>query len=223
MNGDEPAHRYRLVVFDFDGTLADTYDWFASVINDVADRYNFRRAQEHEAELLRGMDARGVMSHLGIPSWKLPFIARHMHRLAARDVASIRLFPGIEAMLVELDAAGFVLAVVSSNTEDNIRKVLGPALAGRFRHYACGASVFGKAKRLRAVMKAARVRPSETLAIGDEIRDGDAAERAGCDYASVSWGYTRAEALAARKPIVVFEMPIEIAALLNEKPAPLRV
>ncbi|GLS43680.1 HAD hydrolase-like protein [Methylobacterium brachythecii] len=212
---DESAHRYRLVVFDFDGTLADTYDWFASVINDVADRYHFRRAEEHEAELLRGMDARGVMRHLGISSWKLPFIARHMHRLAARDVATIRLFPGIDDLLIELEAAGFVLAVVSSNTEANIRYVLGPALATRFQHFACGASVFGKAKRLRAVMKAAGVAPSETLAIGDEIRDGDAARQAGCAHAAVSWGYNRAEALAARRPVAVFQTPKEIGVFLG--------
>ncbi|GEP11542.1 HAD hydrolase-like protein [Methylobacterium gnaphalii] len=217
MGGDEPARRYRLVVFDFDGTLADTYDWFAGVINGVADRYNFRRAEEHEAELLRGMDARGVMRHLGIPSWKLPFISRHMHQLAARDVASIRLFPGIEAMLSGLQIDGFTLAVVSSNTERNIRTVLGPALAARFQHYACGASVFGKAKRLRTVMKAAGIPAPQTLAIGDEIRDCDAAEAAGCAYAAVSWGYTRADALAARRPVAVFEAPAQIRTFLTQR------
>ncbi|GEO98705.1 HAD hydrolase-like protein [Methylobacterium haplocladii] len=213
----EPTHNYRLVVFDFDGTLADTYDWFASVINDVADRYRFRRVEAHEAETLRGMDARGVIRHLGIPAWKLPLISRHMHKLAARDAASIRLFVGVEAMIAELDAAGLTLAVVSSNTESNIRKVLGPALAARFRHYACGASVFGKAKRLRVVMKAAGAAPSETIAIGDEIRDGDAAEQAGCAYAAVAWGYTRADALAARRPVIVFDTPGEIATYLGTR------
>jgi phosphoglycolate phosphatase len=212
---DEAADTYRLVVFDFDGTLADTFDWFAGVINDVSDRYRFRKVAAHEVETLRAMDARGVIRHLEIPAWKLPLISRHMHRLAARDAASIHLFAGVEAMIAELASAGFVLAVVSSNTEANIRSVLGPTLAARFRHYACGASVFGKAKRLRAVMKAAGVAPSQTLAIGDEIRDGDAAEQAGCAYAAVAWGYTRADALASRRPVAVFEMPIEIAAFLG--------
>lgn len=211
---DEPSQTYRLVVFDFDGTLADTYDWFASVLNDVADRYRFRRIEAHEAETLRGMDARGVIRHLGIPAWKLPLISRHMHRLAARDAASLRLFGGVEAMLVELETAGLVLAVVSSNSETNIRAVLGPSLASRFRHYACGASVFGKARKLRAVMKAAGAAPNETIAIGDEIRDADAAEQAGCAFAGVGWGYTRADALAARRPVVVFAAPRDISAYL---------
>lgn len=213
--GDEPPPPCRLVVFDFDGTLADTYDWFAGVINGVADRYRFRRVEAHEAETLRGMDARAVIRHLGIPAWKLPLISRHMHRLAARDVAAIRLFPGVEAMVADLEAAGFILAVVSSNTEANIRNVLGPELAARFRYYACGASVFGKARRLRTVMKAAGVAPSDVLAIGDEIRDGDAAAQAGCVFAAVSWGYTRPNALAARGVVALFETPREIAASLT--------
>ncbi len=39
---------YRLVVFDFDGTLADSFPWFARVINDVADRYRFARIAPDE-------------------------------------------------------------------------------------------------------------------------------------------------------------------------------
>ena len=207
--------RYRLIVLDFDGTLADTYDWFAGVINDVADRYRFRRVAAHEAEALRGMDARAVIRHLGIPGWKLPLISRHLHRLAARDIEAVRLFPGIEPMLAELHAAGLVLAVVSSNTEGNVRHGLGPRLAARVGHYACGASVFGKAKRLRAVTKAAGVRPDRVLAIGDEIRDHEAADEAGCAFAAVAWGYTRAEALAAREPTRVFRTPQDITAFLT--------
>ncbi|MET0259074.1 MAG: HAD hydrolase-like protein [Methylobacterium sp.] len=220
---DEPACPYRLVVFDFDGTLADSYGWFVGVINDVAARYRFRRVEAYEADMLRGMDARGIVRHLGIPAWKLPLIARHMHRLAARDAEAIGLFPGIDAMLAELGAAGFVLAVVSSNTEANIRTILGGPLAARFDHYACGASVFGKAKRLRAVMKAAGVAPHETVAIGDEIRDGDAAAQAGCDYAAVAWGYTRVDALAARQPVAVFAHPGDIAAYLGTRRRPAEI
>ena len=125
----DPAPRpspdgYRLVIFDFDGTLADTYDWFASVINGVADRYNFRRVELHEVETVRRMSARAAIKHVGIPFWKLPFISRHMRELATRDIDAVRLFPGVEAMLIELDRRGIILAGVSSNSEDNVRRAL---------------------------------------------------------------------------------------------------
>jgi phosphoglycolate phosphatase len=206
--------RYRLVAFDFDGTLADSFPWFTSVINDVADRYRFRRIAAHETHALRGMDARGIVRHLGIAAWKLPFITRHMHRLATRDIAAIPPFPGIPAMLADLDAAGLRLAILSSNRESNIRRALGPVSAGRFHTYACGASLFGKGKRLRALIRGAGLAASEVLYVGDEIRDHAAATEAGCDFAAVAWGYTRADALAAGRPAWLFRAPEEIAQTL---------
>ena len=209
--------RYRLVAFDFDGTLADTFPWFASVLNDVADRYRFRRVSADEAEALRGLDARAVIRQLGIPHWQFPLITRHMQRLARRNIHGLRLFPQAGAMLAELDRAGVVLALVSSNAEDIVRGVLGPE-AARIRHYACGASLFGKARRLRRVMRAAGLPGAAVLAVGDEIRDGEAAREAGCAFAAVGWGYTRASALAAWGAEPVFGAPGEILRYLLPEP-----
>ena len=205
---------YRLVVFDFDGTLADSFPWFSSVINDVADRYRFRRVAPHETDALRGMDARAIVRHLGIPAWKLPCLSRHMHRLAARDIGRIPLFPGIPDLLATLDGAGLRLGIASSNAETNIRTALGPA-AAHVRHFACGASLFGKARRLGALIRDAGFAPSETLYIGDEIRDHIAAREAGCAFAAVTWGYTRADALAAEGPAHLFDAPGSLSALLR--------
>lgn len=207
------AAPYRLVVFDFDGTLADSFPWFADVINDVADRYRFARIAPHETETLRGLDAAGIVRHLGIAPWKLPFISRHMHRLAARDIGRIPLFPGIPALLADLDAAGLPLAIASSNTRANIEAVLGTE-ARRFRHFACGASLFGKGKRLRALIREAGFAPQAVLYVGDEIRDHDAARAAGCAFAAVAWGYTRVEALRATDPALIISDPGALAAAL---------
>lgn len=210
----------RLVVFDFDGTLADSFPWFADVINGVADRYRFARIAPHETEALRGLDAAGIVRHLGIAPWKLPFISRHMHRLAARDIGRIPLFPGVPAMLADLEATGLTLAIASSNTRPNIEAVLGTE-ARRFRHFACGASLFGKGKRLRALIRDAGFEPQAVLYVGDEIRDHDAAREAGCDFAAVAWGYTRADALLATDPALMVPDPGALAAAVTAfRPAP---
>jgi len=75
--------RYKLVIFDFDGTLVDSFPWFVQVLNDVADRYRFRRVDPHQAEALRGQSAREMIRYLGIPAWKMPLIARHMRKRKA--------------------------------------------------------------------------------------------------------------------------------------------
>ena len=84
-----PAPPYALAAFDFDGTLADSFPWFAGVLNGVADRYGFRCTRPGEAEGLRGLEAGAILDHLGVARWKLPFIARHMRRLAARDADAL--------------------------------------------------------------------------------------------------------------------------------------
>ncbi|AWN50248.1 HAD family hydrolase [Methylobacterium terrae] len=212
--GRDGAPPYRLVILDFDGTLADTFPWFTRVLPAVADRYGFRRPVPEEVEALRALDARGVMRRLGVPGWKLPLIARHMHGLAARDAAELAPFPGIPALLARLRAGGIGLALVSSNREDVVRRVLGPHSAGLIDAYACGTSVFGKARRFRAVLRASGLPSADVLCLGDELRDHAAATRAGLAFGAVTWGYTRAPALAAAGPAHLFATPEAVAAAL---------
>ena len=203
---------YKLIIFDFDGTLADTFPWFTAVLNDVAERYRFRRIEAHEVEALRGYSARQLIAHLGIPAWKLPFIARHMRRLATDDGDPVPVFPGTDAMLRELRQAGFGLALVSSNTERNIRRAFGPEMAALFSHYACGAGLFGKASKFRQIAKRVGVEHTQCLCIGDEIRDFEAARDAGMDFGAVGWGFTSEAALQALGPTLLFRHPDDIVA-----------
>ena len=206
------AVRYRLVIFDSDGTLVDSFPWFRGVINDVADRFSFPRLDNAKIEMLRSAGAREVLQELGVPRWKLPLIVRHMRRLKARDADGAGLFPGVPAMLNRLKQSGVTLAVVSSDTEDNVRRMLGPLNAGLLDAYACGAPVFGKPGRMRRLIRRGGFRPADVIAIGDEIRDIAAARSVGIDFGAVSWGYTRPAALIAQGPAIVFAAMEEIAA-----------
>src|SRR5919109_460138 len=142
---------YRLALFDFDGTLADSQDWFLAIFDQVADRFGYRRLKPGDRERLRGLETKAILHDLGVPPWKLPMIAKHVRELASRDIDQIRLFPGAAEMLAELKAGGVQAAVVSSNDEGNVRRVLGAA-AGLIAHFACGASLFGKAGKIRGVL-----------------------------------------------------------------------
>ena len=83
--------KYRLAIFDFDGTLADSLPWFRSVFNSVATRYGFRALDDAEFEELRGMGNREIIRRVGVPLWKIPLIAAHMKRLMAEDIDGIAL------------------------------------------------------------------------------------------------------------------------------------
>jgi phosphoglycolate phosphatase len=206
---------YELAIFDFDGTLADSFPWFLRVINSVADRYGFRRIDENDVETLRDYTARQMIGHLDLPAWKLPLVARHMRCLAARHADQIPLFEGAGRMLRRLSDGGLTLAVVTPNSEANVRRVLGPENAALIDHYACGASVFGKAAKLRTVLKASGLAGRRAICIGDEIRDHEVAVRAGTAFGAVAWGYTRPDALLAHTPTIMFETMDEIARRLT--------
>ena len=71
-----PPMPYRLAIFDFDGTLADSFPFFVSVFNQIADQHGFRRVDAHEAHALRHHDTRAIMRHVGMAAWKLPLASR---------------------------------------------------------------------------------------------------------------------------------------------------
>lgn len=190
--------RPQLVIFDFDGTLADSAPWFAGELNRVARRFRFREVDEPEREQLRRMDTRSVLRSLGIPDWKVPFIARHLRQRVAEDAASIPLFPGAPELLARL-AAQAPLAIASSNSEENIRHILGDS-ARHIARYACGASLFGKARQFRRLIRESRADPGAVLCVGDELRDIEAARAAGARSIAVTWGYAARDLLAGGRP-----------------------
>ncbi|WFU68466.1 HAD family hydrolase [Bradyrhizobium sp. CB2312] len=204
---------YTLAIFDLDGTLVDSFPWFLRTINDVADRFGFRRVRDEDIEGLRHASSREILSRLEVPLWKLPAIARHARRLKAEAAAEIPLFPGVEAMLRTLIENGVQLALVTSDSEANAREKLGDA-AALFAHYDCAASLFGKPAKFRRVIRRAGVEPGRVIAIGDEVRDIEAARAVGITCGAVNWGYAAPAALRAHGPDYTFERMDEIASAL---------
>ena len=201
---------YSLAIFDLDGTLVDSFPWFLRTINDVADRFGFRRVADEDVEELRHASTREILSRLKVPLWKLPAIARHARRLKAEAVAEISLFSGVEAMLRTLADNGVQLALVSSDSEANARRKL-DGTAALFSHFDCAASVFGKPAKFRRVIWRAGVTPADVISIGDEVRDIEAARDVRIACGAVSWGYAAPAALQALAPDHMFAQMEEIA------------
>lgn len=200
----------KLVIFDFDGTLSDSGDWFLSVVDDVARMFRFRTVKPEDLDMLRHRSSREVIEYLGISRWKLPFLAWYVRRLVGRNVGQINLFPGTPNLLAQLKATGVRLALVTSNSEDNARRILGPENADLIEYFAGGSSLFGKAPKFRKLLRRLGVAANEALAIGDETRDVDAAREVGMRAGSVLWGYNSEEMLTKLKPDALFREPQDI-------------
>jgi phosphoglycolate phosphatase len=205
---------YRLVVFDSDGTLADSLPWFASAFNQFAERHGFKPVSEAEHAELRRLSGREMLQRLHIPIWKVPALVTDMRRLMAQHIHEFKLFEGVEESLRQLTAAGVTLGIVSSNSEQNVRHILGPANAALIQHFACGASMFGKAPKLRALLKASGHAARDAIYLGDEHRDAEAAHKVGMAYGAVTWGQHDLETL---RPLAaeVFLRPSEMGEKLR--------
>ena len=179
-------------------------------LNGVADEFKFRRVADNEIGELRRCGPRELLARLEVPLWKVPEIARHMRRLKTQHVQDIPLFSGAREMLLTLAKKNLTLALVSSDHEANVRRQLGAQTAALFAYFDCGASLFGKAAKFKRVTKRSGVAPAETIAIGDEIRDIEAARSAGIACGLVSWGYADPSALRSHSPDFMFETMAEI-------------
>jgi len=194
----------KLVIFDFDGTLADTYGWFLSILDDAIARFRLYKPAPDEVEAMRGLSARQVMTRMKVRPWKLPAIVRHTRREKLKAAATTELFAGIPELLRDLRAAGIKVVVVSSDTTESVRRTLDRE-GIEVDLLNCGASIHGKTSKFKKVLKQMGVDAKDAVSVGDEIRDIDAARPIGMRAGAVSWGYTLPEALAAHNPAYLFK------------------
>lgn len=203
--------RYKFILFDFDGTLADTFPFFTQVFNQLAEEFQFKRIESDEWDSLRGFDAAKMIKYVGLSPWKMPMVATRFKKLMMEKRDSISLFPGVPEMLKRLTDAGLMQAVVSSNSRENIEKILGPENVPQFRFIEGNAGLFTKQLKLRKALRIANVVKEEAIYIGDEGRDADASRKLGLAFGAAAYGYTSAEALEKQNPVLLFKRPEEIA------------
>jgi phosphoglycolate phosphatase len=210
-NDEVLSPRYRLAIFDSDGTLADTLPWMRSAFNELAKEYGFRQVQPHEHEQFRDLHGPALLRELGLPLWKLPRVVTGMRRRMSEHTGTFSLFPGISKVLSRLATGGMQLAIVSSNSRQNVERVLGATNATFISHFACGVALFGKAAKLTQLIRRAGIAPQHAIYIGDEIRDAEAAAKAGIAFGAVTWGQHSQEILSKQKPAEIFTQVHEIA------------
>jgi phosphoglycolate phosphatase len=216
--GESGMGTRNLAIFDFDGTIADSAAWFGSALNELARRNGFREVSAEQREMLRSRSAREIFAYLEIPSWKLPLIVRQLRQIAARDVAQISTFPWVPDIFEALRSRGISIAIVSSNTKANVRRVLGAEMASMVEQFGTGAPLFGKAAKINGVIKRCASSTALTTSIGDEVRDVEAARALGIRSLAVTWGYATAPALEAAQPTRLVHAPEELLDWFAQKP-----
>ncbi len=197
--------KYRLAIFDFDGTLADSFPFFVRVINQLAEQHDFKKVDLDLVPTYRQYSPRQLMEQVGMPAWKLPFVVKSFNSLMKQHVASISLFEDVDDLLPYLANRDVTLAIVSSNSHENVSRILGPANTKLISQFECGVSIFGKTMRMQNVIRKTGIPCHEAISIGDQVTDLEMARKVNIAFGAVSWGYGAIESLRAHSPEEEFD------------------
>lgn len=201
---------YRLVVFDWEGTLGDT---LGQIINSVAREARRLQFGELDEQLARQSVGLGLVNavkkafpHLNDQEHEELLLAIH-HALAARPT-EVYLIPGAREIVERLHHAGIDLAIASNKGHQSLQRVL--QACGLDRLFPVTRSA-GQAppkpcpQMLEEILTAYNVKPEDALMVGDSISDIDMAKSIGVDAVGVDFYHQQEVALRAAGALNVFD------------------
>lgn len=199
-----------VVIFDFDGTIANTLDSIIDIMNNLSDEFGFRKIHDEDVESLRGKRPREILKHLGISLFKLPFVIRKTRREINSHIALLTPSVDLLPVLKLLKENGCPVGIVTTNIEENVKKFLHANDLDQFDFFYTAKKVFGKDRILSKIIKDMKLEKSKVYFIGDEVRDIEAGKKAGIKTIAVSWGYNNKDALAKEHPDYLIDSPLEL-------------
>lgn len=201
----------KYVVFDFDGTLANTIE----VIKEIAEE-EVGAISDEDFELMRSEGVKGIIKRYNLKPWELPkVIARFSIKLKKRS--DVNLYPDIEKLINALSDS-YKLGILSSNSEENIKQTLNRYnITDKFDFIYSQSSLFGKDKVMRKMCKKHQIKTSQILYVGDEDRDIAACKKVGIRSVAVTYGFNDKERLLKTKPDFIVDSPMEILRRVLQK------
>lgn len=209
-----------LIAFDFDGTLMDTLRDLAEAASDLAEAYGGRRLSEAEAASMIGDGApvfvSRILATVGLadvpPEAVEQYLAFYDRRVYDHTVP----YEGVAEMLTALTARGHRLALLTNKPEASARALMRHAGIAEW----LPDCVFGDGALPRKpdpagllwLAERARVRPADTMMVGDSIMDLEAARAAGARLclARYGFGFARIPAASIRPDDWIISRPVEL-------------
>jgi phosphoglycolate phosphatase len=202
------------IIFDFDGTIADSFDATVQVFYKLTGHE--QRLSDKELVRLRGLSMLQAVEELRIRPWKIPFLMMRGRLHMARRMKHISVQPGVAAVIRQLHDNGHQLLIVSSNSQRNIQTFLRRHhLASEFAAIYGGVGLFNKAAALKKVLHSSQLVAAKTYYISDEARDIAAAQAADMPVIAVAWGFNNLEILRKHQPTHLVETPEQLLDLLQ--------
>lgn len=190
-----------ILVFDLDGTLADTACDLIATLNILLHREGLSPVGRESARSLVGAGARALIER-GFTLAGAPLTNAEADRLVKEFLAhyeshiadETQLFPGVECALKRFVEAGFALAICTNKPEGLARLLLKKLSAAEYFSAICGRGSFDVYKpdplMLHLTIESAGGDPARAVMVGDSKTDIDTAKNAGVPIIAVDFGYT---------------------------------
>lgn len=189
------------VIFDFDGTLADTFEAGHRIFNRLAPEFGLRRIETEEIPDLRHLKLREILKTLEIKKRYLPTLLRRGKSLLREELHSLKPCPGVFEQLEKMRSVSRHLGILTSNSVENVEIFLNRhEVRGHFDFIASCRKLQGKAKYLKSIARTYSMKPEAMLYVGDEVRDVKASKKAGVPMIAVTWGFNSEQALRESRP-----------------------
>ena len=201
----------KVILFDFDGTIADTYQVIANITNQLSTEFGYKALDEEELLLIKNLSSREIVKRSEISIFKLPFLVRRIRTELKKEIAELNAISDMVRVLLRLKSTGYILGIVTSNTRENVDIFLNKhGLNSIFSFIYSGTAIFGKHRVLKQVVREHRLKKSDVIYVGDETRDVRSARKSGIAIIAVSWGFNSAEILQEHKPNYLVDRPQQI-------------
>lgn len=209
------SNRKPYLLFDFDGTIADSFGLGVQIFNNLAPKYGIRPFSEHKLHELRSIPTHKALKQLNIPLYKLPvLIPIFLHEFKA-VLPQLQPFEGIRQCLQSLQDAKIPFALLTSNSLDNVKHFLDQHDLNHFDWLEAGSGLFKKQITIARQIKKHGLNKDDVIYIGDETRDIVASHKCGIRIISVTWGFHTREVLKSYNPDFVAEAPSDILRIVS--------
>lgn len=205
----------KVIVFDFDGTIADTHRYIVEITNRLADEFKFLKIEPSTIESMKNKTAKDMISILKVPIMKIPAILSRGKAEFAKEITSLKPFDGLRETLSRIKSEGVTIGILSSNSLSNIITFLENHDLKMFDFIHSTTKVWSKNTCLKKLMKSNGYTHENILYVGDETRDITAAQKLGIKIAAVTWGYNSEEILKENNPDFIIKKPEELISLIT--------
>ncbi|HEY9751739.1 MAG TPA: HAD-IA family hydrolase [Coleofasciculaceae cyanobacterium] len=203
------------VLFDFDGTIADSFDAVLAIANRLAVNFGYPITPPETVEYLRQLGSREVLQVVQVSPFKLPFLLRRLRAELNQEITQLKPFPGIPEALADLKNQGHSLGIATSNSVENVRLFLqANHLSNHFDFLASGLTIFGKSRILRQMIRQEDILSQQVIYVGDETRDIEAAHQLKLPVIAVAWGFNSVETLRRHNPDYLAKSPQDLPAIV---------